>query len=73
MLKSAVKALNPEGLLFLVGPGKILGLFNHYSLECIRGDTIASMPFFKQHLRLYPETQINPEVNVFFAEKKKSE
>jgi hypothetical protein len=70
MLKSMTNVLNPNGLLFLVGPKKILGLFEHYSLKCLQHDTIADMPFFKQHLRLYPETLINPEVEVFFAEKK---
>jgi len=70
MLKSISNALNQKGLLFLVGPRQILGFFDHYSLKCLQNDPIAEMPFFKQHLRLYPETLINPEVNVFFAEKK---
>ncbi len=72
MLKSVTNALNPNGLLFLVGPRQILGFFDHYSLKCLQNDSIVKMPFFKQHLRLYPETLINPEVNVFFAEKKEN-
>jgi len=69
MLKAVVDALNPGGLLFLVGPKKIRGMFDHFSLKSIFHDPIADMPYFKQHLRMYPETLINPDVEVFFLEK----
>lgn len=70
MLKSIVNSLNSEGLIFIVGPKPILGLFEHYSLECISHDPVAKMPYFNQHLKMYPETLINQEVEVFFLKKK---
>jgi hypothetical protein len=73
MLKAVVDALNPKGLLFLVGPKKIRGMFDHFSLKTIFHDPIADMPYFKQHLRMYPETLINPDVEVFFLEKVEKE
>lgn len=69
ILDSVVQVMNPHGLLFLVGPGGILELFPHYSLKCIFYDPVIEMPFFLQHKKMYPETQINPEITVFFAEK----
>ena len=69
ILDSVAQAMNPHGLLFLVGTGEILELFPHYSLKCIFCDPVIEMPFFLQHKKMYPETQINPEVTVFFAEK----
>jgi hypothetical protein len=70
IFKATVDVLEPGGLLFIVAPRKMLGLFAHNSMEVLKEDAIADMPFFKQHIRLYPETQIDPEVKVFFAEKK---
>lgn len=70
MLSSVLDVLNDHGLLFLVGPKQIRGLFESYSLNCISHDLIADMPYFKQHLRMYPETLIKPDVEVFFLEKK---
>ena len=69
ILDSVVQVMNPHGLLFLVGMGGILELFPHYSLKCIFCDPVIEMPFFLQHKKMYPETQINPEITVFFAEK----
>jgi hypothetical protein len=69
ILDSVVQVMNPHGLLFLVGTGEILELFPHYSLKCIFCDPVIEMPFFLQHKKMYPETQINPEITVFFAEK----
>ncbi|MFQ5443530.1 MAG: hypothetical protein ACE5EK_02825 [Nitrospinales bacterium] len=70
MLKAAVDALNPGGLLFLVGPKPILGLFEHYSLTPLKHDPVIDMPFFRQHLKMCPENFINPEITVFLAERK---
>ncbi|GJL79177.1 MAG: hypothetical protein NPINA01_21660 [Nitrospinaceae bacterium] len=70
MLQSAVEALEPEGILFLVGPKPIQGLFEHFSLDCLYNDPVINMPFYRQHLKMCPENQVNPELTVFLVEKK---
>ncbi len=69
ILKSVAYALDSNGFLFLVGPGKIGEFLEHHSLSCIYSDAVKDMPFFLQHQKMYPETQVNPDVTVFFAEK----
>ena len=44
-------------------------LVKRYSLKNIYSDPVQNMPFFQQHRKMYPETQVNPEVTVFFAQK----
>ncbi|GJL79015.1 MAG: hypothetical protein NPINA01_20040 [Nitrospinaceae bacterium] len=66
---SITQALGLNGLLFLVGPRQLTELFAHHSLECIYGDPVDNMPFLFQHRKMYPETQVNPDVTVFFAQK----
>ena len=70
MLKSLVDALLPDGILFLVGPKAIQGLFDHFSLECLYNDPVINMPFYRQHLKMCPENLVNPELTVFLVEKK---
>jgi hypothetical protein len=70
MLQSAVEALQPEGILFLVGPKPIQGLFDHYGMECLYNDPVMNMPFYRQHLKMCPENQVNPDLTVFLLEKK---
>ena len=70
MLKALVDVLLPEGILFLVAPKPIQGLFAHYGLECLYNDPVVNMPFFRQHLKMCPENRVNPELAVFLAEKK---
>ena len=70
MLQSAVEALQPEGILFLVGPKAIQGLFDHFFLDCLYNDPVLNMPFYRQHLKMCPENQVNPELTVFLLEKK---
>ena len=69
ILASSVRALLPEGILFLVGPRAIKGLFGHYGLGCLYSDLMMNMPFFRQHLKICPENLINQEITVFLAEK----
>ena len=69
ILASAVRALLPDGILFLVGPRAIKGLFDHYGLDCSYSDLIMNMPFFRQHLKICPENLINQDIAVFLAEK----
>ena len=71
MLRAATEALKPRGLLFLVGPFPIKGLFEHYQLDLMRGDPIIDMPFFRQHLKICPENQINDIASVFLLEKRR--
>ena len=69
ILASVVRALLPDGILFLVGPRAIKGLFGHYGLSCSYGDLIMNMPFFRQHLKICPENLINQDITVFLAER----
>ena len=66
ILASSVRALLPDGILFLVGPRGIKGLFDHYGLDCLYGDLIMNMPFYRQHLKLCPENLINQDNHSFF-------
>ena len=70
MLQSVVDALQPDGILFLVGPKPIQGLFDHYFLDCLYNDPVINMPFYRQHLKMCPENQVNPDLTVFLLEKK---
>jgi hypothetical protein len=70
ILASSVRALLPEGILFLVGPRAIKGLFEHYSLDCLYSDLMMNMPFYRQHLKMCPENLINQDITVFLAEKR---
>lgn len=70
MLKSLAGALKPGGMLFLCGPGPLLGLFDHYELTSRNHDPVIDMPFFQQHRKMCPENQVPPDLTVFLAEKK---
>ena len=72
ILASSVRALLPNGILFLVGPRAIRGLFDHYGLDCLYNDLMMNMPFYRQHLKLCPENLINQDITVFLAEKRDS-
>lgn len=69
MLAAIANALQPGGMLFLIGPLPLSGLLEHYGLKQINGDPIVEMPFFQQHLKICPENQLNPQVTVFLLEK----
>ena len=69
ILASTVRALLPDGILFLVGPRAIKGLLDHYGLDCLYSDLIMNMPFYRQHLKMCPENLINQDITVFLAEK----
>ena len=69
MFQAVSDVLKPGGLLFLVGPYPIKGLFNHYGMTLKKGDPIIDMPFFRQHLKMCPENQINDIASVFMLEK----
>ncbi|MFQ5450699.1 MAG: hypothetical protein ACE5E9_08710 [Nitrospinaceae bacterium] len=69
ILKSVTRILISPGLLFLVGPKSMLGKLAEHSLDCIYHDPVKDMPFFLQHRKMYPETRVNPDTTVFFAEK----
>lgn len=73
ILHSVVDALLPGGILFLVGPRPIRGLFDHYNLESYYSDPMMNMPFFRQHLKMCPENLINENITVFMAEKRTEE
>lgn len=70
MLQALVGALLPGGFLYLVGPRPLGGLFEHYGLDTLYNDPIYNMPFFRQHLKMCPENQVNPDLCVFLLEKK---
>ncbi len=70
MFRAVTEVLKPGGLLFLVGPFPMKGLFEHYQIDLIRGDPIIDMPFFRQHLKMCPENQINDIASVFLLEKR---
>jgi hypothetical protein len=69
MLDAVVNALPPGGILFLVGPRPIAGLFDQFGLEPIHDDPVVEMPFFREHLKMCPENRVNPDVSVFLTEK----
>ena len=69
ILNSVTHTMASNALLFLVGPREISKQFHSYSLKNIYSDPVQNMPFFQQHRKMYPETQVNPEVTVFFAQK----
>ncbi|MFQ5443636.1 MAG: hypothetical protein ACE5EK_03360, partial [Nitrospinales bacterium] len=69
ILNSVTHAMASNALLFLVGPRQISDVFHHFSLKNIYNDPVQDMPFFLQHKKMYPETRVNPEVTVFFAQK----
>ena len=73
MLNALSDALEPEGFLFLVGPRQLQGLFDHYKLDALYNDPVFNMPFFRQHLKMCPENQVNPDLVVFLAQKKGEE
>ena len=73
MLKTLAGALLPGGFLYLVGPRPLEGLFEHYGLDRLYNDPIYNMPFFRQHLKMCPENQVNPDLCVFLLEKKEPE
>jgi len=70
MLRDLAGALQPGGFLYLVGPRPLEGLFEHYELVRLYNDPIYNMPFFRQHLKMCPENQVNPDLCVFLLEKK---
>ncbi len=70
MLQSLVDAMLPDGVLFLVGPKPMQGLFEHFFLDCLYNDPIINMPFYRQHIKMCPENLVNPELTVFMLEKK---
>jgi hypothetical protein len=70
MLQALAGALLPGGFLYLVGPRPLQGLFEHYGLDVLYNDPIYNMPFFRQHLKMCPENQVNPDLCVFLLEKK---
>ena len=70
MLKWTVDALAPDGMLFFVAPRPIQGLFDHYGLNALYNDLVINMPFYRQHLKMCPENQVNPDLAVFLLEKK---
>ncbi len=72
MLQGVVSALLPDGVLFLVGPRPLQGLFDHFGLECLYNDPVINMPFYRQHLKMCPENLVNPELTVFMIEKKQA-
>ena len=65
MLTALSEALMPEGFMFLVGPRQLQGLFDHYKLDALYNDPIYNMPFFRQHLKMCPENQVNPDLVVY--------
>ena len=73
MLTALSEALEPEGFLFLVGPRQLQGLFDHYKLDALYNAPVYNMPFFRQHLKMWPENQVNPDLCVFLAQKKGEE
>ncbi len=70
MLKTLAEILLPDGLLYLVGPRQLEGLFAHYGLDRLYNDAVCNMPFFRQHVKMCPENQVNPDICVFLLEKK---
>jgi hypothetical protein len=70
MLHWTAEALLPEGMLFLVGPRPIQGLFDHYGLTMLYNDLVINMPFYRQHLKMCPENLVNPDLAVFLLERK---
>ncbi|MBT5377225.1 MAG: hypothetical protein HOL15_10460 [Nitrospinaceae bacterium] len=73
MLQALTGALQPGGFLYLVGPRPLQGLFEHYGLDTLYNDPVYNMPFFRQHLKMCPENQVNPDLCVFLLEKKMPE
>ncbi|MBI4389270.1 MAG: hypothetical protein HY580_03740, partial [Nitrospinae bacterium] len=69
ILKSLSGALEPGGILFLAGPGPIVGLFEYYGLKALYHDPVIDMPFFQQHLKMCPENRLREDLEVFLAEK----
>ena len=69
MLTALSEALMPEGFVFLVGPRQLQGLFDHYKLDALYNDPIYNMPFFRQHLKMCPENQVNPDIVVYLTQK----
>ncbi|QPJ60362.1 MAG: hypothetical protein G3M70_00015 [Candidatus Nitronauta litoralis] len=69
ILQSLRDVVNPGGILFLIGPVQLGGLFEHYRLKVLRSDPVEHMPYFRQHLKMCPENTINPYMTVFFAER----
>jgi hypothetical protein len=39
-------------------------------MECLYNDPVMNMPFYRQHLKMCPENQVNPDLTVFLLEKK---
>lgn len=70
MLRWAINALLPDGMLFLVGPRPIQGLFDHYGMSMLYNDLVINMPFYRQHLKMCPENLVNPDLAVFLLERK---
>ena len=56
--------------MFLIGPRQLQGLFDHYKLDALYNDPIYNMPFFRQHLKMCPENQVNPDIVVYLAQKR---
>tara|TARA_B100000959_G_scaffold85350_1_gene90748 strand:- start:8327 stop:10276 length:1950 start_codon:yes stop_codon:yes gene_type:complete len=69
ILNSVCHAMASNALLFIVGPSRISNSFKNHSLQNIFSDPVKDMPFFMQHKKMYPETQVNSEVSVFLAQK----
>ena len=73
MLVALSEALLPGGFMFLIGPRQLQGLFDHYKLDALYNDPVYNMPFFRQHLKMCPENQVNPDLVVYLAQKKGEE
>lgn len=70
MLAALAEALLPGGFMFLAGPRQLQGLFDHYKLDALYNDPVYNMPFFRQHLKMCPENQVNPNLAVCLAQKR---
>lgn len=72
VVREVARALAPMGLAFLVGPPILVSLLPMYRLRLRNHGGIEDLkwlPAMLEHLRIHPETQVNPRLTVALGEK----
>mgnify|MGYP001561321438 CR=1 FL=1 len=72
VVKDVARALTPRGLAFIVGPPCVASLLPAHGIRLLcRGgpEDMSRLPVMVEHLRIHPNTRVNPAVTVAMGEK----
>ncbi len=72
VVKDVARALTPRGLVFVVGPPCVASMIPAHGLRllCKEGpEDMRGLPVMIEHLRIHPDTRVNPDLTVVMGEK----